>query len=150
MLSIPVLIATILVWGLIYWFTRHSAKSVGKVVWITATLPFIFLALLMVRVVTLPGATLGFEFLAQTDWSRLTDTSVWLAAAGQIFFSLSIGFGMMVAYASMKPKNSEVLGSTLIVLLGDTITSILSAVTVFGTLGFMAQLQGVSVGEVSG
>ena len=63
----------------------------------------------MLRTVSLPGAGLGFDFLTQVDRSRLGDMSVWLAAAGQIFFSLSIGFGMMIAYASMKPQDSDIM-----------------------------------------
>ncbi|USN54491.1 MAG: hypothetical protein H6765_08230 [Candidatus Peribacteria bacterium] len=128
------MVGTLVAWVLIYLFTRKSTHSVGKVVWVTATLPFLLLFILMVRVVTLPGASLGFAFLTQVDWSRITDVSVWIAAAGQIFFSLSIGFGMMVAYASLKPKESEILGSAVIVMLGDTVTSLMSAVAVFGTL----------------
>ncbi len=147
--SMPVLIWIIVTWVLIYLFTRKSATSVGKVVWITATLPFLFLLLLMIRAVTLPGAWLWFEFLTSVDWSRIWDTSVWLAAAGQIFFSLSIWFWMMLTYGAMKQEKSELMWSTFIVLIWDTLTSLLSAVLVFWTLWFMAASQGVGVTEVS-
>jgi SNF family Na+-dependent transporter len=71
----------VVAWVLIYLFTRKSAHSVGKVVWVTATLPFLFLLLLTIRAVTLPGAGEGFSMLTQVDRSRIGDLDVWLAAA---------------------------------------------------------------------
>jgi NSS family neurotransmitter:Na+ symporter len=52
--------------------------------------------LLVVRSVTLPGATTGLETLFTPDWSRIADGDVWVAAYGQIFFSLSIAFAIMI------------------------------------------------------
>jgi SNF family Na+-dependent transporter len=42
----------------------------------------------------------GLGFLWNPDWSALKSGHVWLAAAGQIFFSLSVGFGVILTYAS--------------------------------------------------
>ncbi len=147
--SMPVLLAMIVAWVLIYLFTFKSATSVGKVVRVTATLPFVFLILLVVRAVTLPWASLWFDFLSQVDWSRIGDTTIWLAAAWQIFFSLSIWFGMMLTYGALKKDKSEVMWSAFIVLIWDTITSLLSSILVFGTLWFMATSKGVAVTEIS-
>lgn len=147
--SIPVLLGIVATWILIYFFTRHSASSVWKVVWFSATLPFLFLILLMIRAITLPGAGEWFALLTQVDRSRIGDANVWLAAAWQIFFSLSIWFGMMLTYGALKKDKSELMGSTFIVLIWDTLTSIMSAVLVFGTLWFMANQQGIWVTEVS-
>ena len=147
--ALPVLIALPIVWFLLFLFTRKSATSVGKVVWVTATLPFLTLAILMARAVTLPGANAWFEFLTQVDRSLLSHVDVWLAAAGQLFFSLSVGFGMMITYGALKKDKSEIMGSAFFVILGDTLTSLMSAVLVFGTLWFMAGQQWVAVTQVS-
>src|SRR5690606_32265295 len=55
----------------------------------------VLFGILVVRAVTLDGAELGLDALFTPDWSAITDGSVWVAAYGQIFFSLSIGFGIM-------------------------------------------------------
>lgn len=53
---------------------------------------------------TLPGAAKGLDALFTPDWSRLADPKVWVAAYGQIFFSLSICFGIMITYSSYLKK----------------------------------------------
>jgi len=77
---------------------------------------------LMVRVLTLgaPDPTQpdnnvlnGLGFLWNPDWSKLQEPSVWLAAAGQIFFTLSVGFGVILTYASYLRRNDDVALSGL-------------------------------------
>ena len=55
---------------------------------------------LVVRALILPGAGEGLNALFTPKWSALLDYKVWMAALGQIFFSLSVGFGIMLTYAS--------------------------------------------------
>lgn len=55
----------------------------------------------------------GLAFMWNPDWSRLDDASVWIAACGQIFFSLSVGFGVIVTYSSYLSKNDDVVLSGL-------------------------------------
>lgn len=78
--------------------------------------------ILLVRVLTLGtpvadkpenSVVNGLGFLWNPDWSRLRDANVWLAAAGQIFFSLSAGFGVILTYASYLRKQDDVALSGL-------------------------------------
>ncbi|MFZ5802552.1 MAG: sodium-dependent transporter [Candidatus Omnitrophota bacterium] len=55
----------------------------------------------------------GFGFLWNPDFSRLKDSKVWLAATGQIFFTLSLGFGAVQTYASYLSKKDDVVLSGL-------------------------------------
>ena len=73
------------------------------------TLPILMLliVILVIRGATLPGAVDGLEFLFKPDWGALKDPSVWVAAYGQIFFSLSVGFAIMVSYSSYLPKKKR-------------------------------------------
>jgi neurotransmitter:Na+ symporter, NSS family len=82
----------------------------------------IFMAIIIViRVVTLganpdhPEQTVvnGLGFMWNPDWTQLADAKVWMAACGQIFFSLSVGFGIIVTYASYLKKNDDVVLSGL-------------------------------------
>ncbi len=77
-----------------------------------------FMALvLMVRVLTLEtpqgSAVQGLNFLWTPDWSQLFNPKIWLAAAGQVFFTLSLGFGAIVTYASYLGKNDDLVLSGL-------------------------------------
>jgi len=147
-ISIPVLIWTLVSWILIYLFTFKSTKSVWKVVLVTATVPFITLFILALRGITLPGAEQGLAYLFHIDWSKFFSIDTWKAAAGQIFFTLSLAMGIMIAYGALKKRDSEIVQSVVLVALGNTLISFLSAFAVFGTLGYLALQQWVPVDKV--
>ncbi|WP_372898813.1 sodium-dependent transporter [Stieleria sp.] len=69
----------------------------------------------LVRVLTLPAdkVNAGLGFMWNPDFSALLDSKTWLAASGQIFFSLSVGFGVIVNYASYLKKKDDVVLSGL-------------------------------------
>ena len=98
---------------------------------------------------TLPGATKGLDALFTPNWSKLAEPGVWVAAYGQIFFSLSICFGIMITYSSyLKPKSD--LGSTgLVVGFANSSFEVLAGIGVFAALGFMAASQGKEVSNVA-
>ncbi len=147
-ISWPVFWGTLLAWILIYAFTYKSADSVGKVVMITATFPFLTLLILAIRWATLPWAEQWLVYLTTIDWAKLTDLKIWTAAAWQIFFTLSIAMGIMIAYGALKRKDTEIVQSTILVAIWNTIISFLSAIAVFGTLWYMAAKSGEPITEV--
>ena len=115
-------------------------------------MPILFLmaAALVVRVFTLgapvhPDQTplAGMAFLWEPQWSALLNPSVWLAAAGQIFFTLSLGFGAIITYASYLEERDDIALNGLTtasanefaeVILGGSI-AIPAAVVFFGLAG---------------
>jgi neurotransmitter:Na+ symporter, NSS family len=141
-------IGFIISWILIYFSVWKGVKSVSKVVVWTATLPFVILLVLLIRAVTLPGAGNGLSVYLVPVWSSLLDPQLWLAAFSQVFFSLSIAFGMMVAYGSYNKPGTEITKSAIMIAVGNFLVSFMAGFAVFGTLGFMANQQGVPVTEV--
>ena len=97
---------------------------------------------------TLPGALEGLSYYLVPDWSKLLDINVWAAAYGQIFFSLSILFSIMVAYGSYLGKDAEVTKDAMIIGLADAGISFLSGFAAFGTLGYLAQISGTPIAEM--
>jgi len=69
--------------------------------------------IILVRVLTLPNITSGLGFMWNPDWPALKDPQVWLAAAGQIFFSLSVGFGLILCYSSYLRRDDDVVLTSL-------------------------------------
>ena len=69
--------------------------------------------IILVRVLTLPNITSGLGFMWNPKWESLGDPKVWLAASGQIFFSLSVGFGLILCYASYLRENDDVVLTSL-------------------------------------
>ena len=144
----PILISLLISWILIVGSIWKGAKTVSKVVYFTVILPWLLLLVFVVRGVTLPGAIDGLIFYLKPDFLKLINPSVWIAAYGQVFYSLSIGFGIMIAYASFLPKDSDIINSSLIIALSDSATAFIGGFAVFGSLGYFAQLSGKAVEEV--
>ena len=136
----PLLLGLFLTWVVIYFIVFKGVKNVGKVVLITVPLPWLILVVLFFRGITLDGAMTGLAYYLNPNWELLKDPQVWLAAYGQIFFSLSVGFGVMIAYASFMPKKSDVTNNAFIISLSNCGTSFLAGFAVFSTLGYMAKV----------
>ncbi|WP_345241857.1 sodium-dependent transporter [Pontibacillus salipaludis] len=91
----------------------------------------VLLVLLAAYSVTLEGAVEGLKFLFQPNWSILEDPSVYLAALGQAFFSLSLGMGGMLTYGSYLSKDESLPSATLGIGLMDTFFAIIAGVVIF-------------------
>ncbi|PKY70410.1 sodium-dependent transporter [Brevibacterium ravenspurgense] len=104
---------------------------------------------LVIRALTLDGAMTGLDALFKPDFSQIAKPSVWIAAYGQIFFSLSVAFGIMLTYASYLKKRTNLTGSGLVVGLSNSAFEILAGLGVFAALGFMATAAGTEVSEVA-
>jgi len=136
-------------WASVYLIICRGVRRVGKVVMLTVPLPMVVMLVLIVRGVTLPGAGAGIVYYLTPNFQALADPETWIAAYGQIFFSLTIGFGVMIAYASYIPKKSDVSNNAFITSFANCCTSFLAGFAVFSVLGFLAfNRGGVPVGEV--
>ncbi|MDM1284410.1 sodium-dependent transporter [Acinetobacter towneri] len=108
----------------------------------------ILFSILVVQALRLPGAVDGLNAFFTPNWEAMANYKVWLAAFGHIFFSLSVGFGIMLTYSSyLKPK-TNLTGSGLVVALANSSFEILAGIGIFAALGFMAYSAGSSVDEV--
>jgi NSS family neurotransmitter:Na+ symporter len=144
-LRAPVVIGMLISWALIYFCLFRGVKWVSKVVLITVPLPWLMLFILAIRGVTLDGATTGLSFYLNPDWSKLAEANTWRLAFSQVFFSLSLGFAVMLSYASFLHRKSDLNNNAAIIGLGDLATSFIAGIAVFATLGNMAMLINVPV-----
>jgi len=129
-------------WAIIFVIVAHGVKNVGRVVMVTVPLPVLLLLVLLIRGITLEGASEGLVYYLRWDPSALTKPGTWLAAYGQVFFSLSLGFGIMIAYASYVPDRSDLTSNAFITSFMDAGTSFFAGFAVFSTLGYLAYLKG--------
>lgn len=144
-------IGAVLTWLMIFLIIFKGVHNVGKVVMLTVPLPVVLLLILIVRGLTLEGSTEGLIYYLSPRWEMLKDPGVWISAYGQVFFSLSLGFGILIAYASYMPRESDVTNSAFITSLGNCATSFLAGLAVFSVLGYLAFVSGKPVdGVVSG
>lgn len=108
----------------------------------------ILFLIIVIYSITLDGAAQGLNEFFRPDWSQITNGQVWVAAYGQIFFSLSIAFAIMITYSSYLPKKSDITNNAFITGFGNSSFELLAGIGVFSALGFMAAQQGVPVKEV--
>ncbi|XP_072450907.1 sodium- and chloride-dependent neutral and basic amino acid transporter B(0+)-like isoform X4 [Chiloscyllium punctatum] len=126
-------------------------KSSGKVVYFTATFPYLALTVLLIRGLTLEGASKGIEFYigSQSDFSKLTDAQVWKDAATQIFFSIAVSMGGLTALSSYNKFHNNCYADTFIVCVANCATSVYAGFVIFSVLGHMAHVQDKPVSEVA-
>lgn len=101
--------------------------------------------IMVVRALFLDGAMDGLNAFFTPNWGALIDSSVWIAAVSQIFFSLSVAFGIMMTYASYLKKDSNLTGAGLVAGFANSSFEILAGIGVFAALGFMAFGQGTDI-----
>ncbi len=95
--------------GLLSFGVRKGIERVNKI-----TMPILLVMglILVGRVLTIDGIGKGLAFVWNPNLSEITNPTVWLAASGQVFFTMSLGMGIVFCYASyLKPKEDLVLSS---------------------------------------
>jgi SNF family Na+-dependent transporter len=152
--------------GINFWVvSKGLTAGIERLAKIGMPILFAFAAILVIRVLTLDshpeivngvatgqmvGPWQGLDWMYSPDWSALNKPSVWLAAAGQIFFTLSVGMGSLQAYASYLTKKDDIALSGLAtaatnetaeVVLGGSL-AIPAIVTFFGVTGAVAIAKG--------
>ncbi|XP_068431083.1 sodium-dependent neutral amino acid transporter B(0)AT3-like [Clinocottus analis] len=125
-------------WCVVYICFIRGLESMGKVVYVTAILPYLVLTIFLIRALTLPGATAGLVYLFTPDWEILMTPQVWLDAATQIFFSLSVAFGGLIAFSSYNAEKNDCEMDAVLVGVINSATSLYGAIPIFSILGFKA------------
>ncbi|XP_053723568.1 solute carrier family 6 member 22, tandem duplicate 2 [Synchiropus splendidus] len=139
----------LLVWIVCYFSIWKGVKSTGKVVYITATFPYLMLIVLLVRGLTLPGATEGIIYYLYPDPSRLADPQVWMDAGSQIFFSYGVCTGVLTSLGSYNKYQNNCYRDCIYLCLLNSFTSFLAGFAIFSVLGFMSKEQGVDISLVA-
>ncbi|PNF22184.1 Sodium- and chloride-dependent GABA transporter ine [Cryptotermes secundus] len=138
----------ILAWILVYFSIWKSVKSSGKVLYFTATFPYLLILAFLAHSLTLDGSDVGLKYFFKPQWELLGDSKVWVNAAAQNFNSLGIAFGSVMSFSSYNRFNNQILFDTLAVSTINGFTSILVGIFAFATIGNIASEQGTPIESV--
>ncbi|KAJ3605850.1 hypothetical protein NHX12_027893 [Muraenolepis orangiensis] len=144
-----ILLCAVAVWVTCYFCIWKGVRSTGKVVYFTATFPYVMLLILLIRGLTLPGALNGVRFYLLPEPSRLMDPQVWMDAGSQIFFSFSVGVGTLTVLGSYNTYYNNCYRDCLWLCLLNSCTSVVAGFAVFSVLGFMAEVQNTPIEQVA-
>ena len=105
-------------------------KGIERACKVMMPLLFLIMLVLIARAVTLPGALQGLNFYLRPDFSKLTWPAL-LDALSQGFFSLSLGMGIMITYASYIRDGEHLPSSVAYVVFYDSLAAFLAGLVIF-------------------
>ena len=124
-------------------------EGIGRIAKIFMPILVVLFIIIVIYSLFLTGAAKGLDALFTPSWSALSDPGVWIAAYGQIFFSLSVAFGIMLTYSSYLKPRTNLTGTGLVTGFANSGFELLAGIGVFAALGYLATQQGVEVSEVA-
>ena len=147
---VPFVAIAMLVGWVIMWVISHTdlEKGLGRVSKVLVPLLFAIMIFIVLFSLTLPGAGIGLAELYNPDWSLLGDFNIWMAAFGQMIFSLSLGMSIAFTYASYTKDDSDLVSNALWVTVANCGFENFAAIGVFSILGYMSLQSGVAVPDL--
>eukprot|EP00795_Rhopilema_esculentum_P000985 gene985-10758_t len=142
-LNSKLVVCLVVAWVVTYLCVVKGIQSSGKVVYFTAVFPYVVLIIFFFRGVSLEGAGNGIRKFFEPDFSLLKDPQIWMDAATQMFFTLSLGFGALIAFASYMPERNNCIRDAYTVVFINCGTSLFAGIVVFSILGYREHKTGI-------
>ena len=147
---IPLIAVAMLVGWVIIWFISHRdlEEGLGRVSKVLVPLLFVIMVVIVGFSLTLPGASIGLSELFHPNWALLGNFEIWMAAFGQIVFSLSLGMSIAFTYASYTKDDADLITNTISIALANSLFENFAALGVFSILGYMSLQSGTAVADL--
>lgn len=144
-ISIPIFISTIAV-AIVTWFVlaRNVRDGIERICSIFMPLLVVIMTVFAGMVAFLPGGIDGWFYYLTPDFTKLFDPSLWRDIFGQLFFSLSLGLGIIVGYSRHSGQTINIPRAMMCVALGDFVVSFISGAAIFGCLAHISHVQQIS------
>lgn len=141
----PLAICLFVAWLLVFLCVFHGIKTSGKIVYFTATFPYVVIFILLGFGLSLEGSGDGIAYFLSPSFSKLGEIEVWQQAASQVFYSVAPGWGGFLTFASYNRFRHNVYRDAIVVPCINCFTSLLAGCAVFSIVGFMAKVTGSDI-----
>ncbi len=147
--NLNIFIGLLIVWFITGLVIIKGIKTLGKFNTFLLPLSFLILLILLLRGITLKGSIQGVEKFFTPDFKKLLSFNVWVEAFSQIFYTLSLGFGILIAYASYRDEKTDIANNAKITGFTNSLVEFVAGITVFSTVGFLAFSNNVPIDSLS-
>ncbi|XP_030596802.1 sodium-dependent neutral amino acid transporter B(0)AT1-like [Archocentrus centrarchus] len=134
----PIVICLLTAWTVICICYIRGISTSGKAVYVTALLPYVVLAIFLIRGLTLEGAMNGVKYLFTPDVDELMNPTTWLDAGAQVFYAFSLAWGGLISFSSYNPVHNNCMQDAVILTIVTGLTSIYAATVTYTVIGFRA------------
>uniref|UniRef100_A0A8C9XB47 Transporter n=1 Tax=Sander lucioperca TaxID=283035 RepID=A0A8C9XB47_SANLU len=134
----PIVLCLLAAWTVMCVCYIRGIGTSGKVLYVTAILPYIVLAIFLIRGLTLKGALSGIKFLFTPDVDELMKPTTWLDAGAQVFYAFSLAWGGLISFSSYNPVHNNCMQDAVILSAITGLTSIYAATVTYTIIGFGA------------
>ncbi|XP_047460103.1 sodium-dependent neutral amino acid transporter B(0)AT1-like isoform X2 [Mugil cephalus] len=134
----PIVVCLLSAWTIIAICCIRGISTSGKAVYITAILPYIVLAIFLIRGLTLKGAFSGLKFLFTPDVDELMKPTTWLDAGAQVFYAFGLAWGGLISFSSYNPVHNNCVQDAVILSVVTGLTSVYAATVTYTIIGFRA------------
>lgn len=147
--SAPIFLSTLIV-GITSWMIlrKKVRDGIEKVCSIFMPMLAIMILIFAIAVFLLPGGSQGWSYYLTPDFSKIWDFNLWCDVFGQLFFSLSLGLGIIVGYARHTNQSTNIGKAMFYVALGDFAVSFTAGAAIFGCLAHISLMQGIPLDQI--
>lgn len=130
--QLHLVICLAIAWVIAFLCVIKGVHSVGKIVYFTATFPYVILTALLIRALTLDGSMEGVKYFITPQFDRLLSASLWGDSSSQIFYSFGLGCGSLVTFASFNKFKNNLHFDAVFVSIVNFLTAVFAGFVVFG------------------
>ncbi|MGK5595288.1 MAG: sodium-dependent transporter [Parachlamydiaceae bacterium] len=132
------------------WFVlaKNVKDGIERVCSIFMPLLALLMAIFAIIVSLLPGGIEGWAYYLKPDFSKLFEANLWRDVFGQLFFSLSLGLGIVVGYSRHTGESINIAKAMKYVVVGDFAVSFISGAAIFGCLAHISHIQNIPFNEI--
>ncbi|KAK5976151.1 hypothetical protein GCK32_000513 [Trichostrongylus colubriformis] len=133
-----IVLALAAAWLLVFAGVCRSTTWMAWATRITATIPYLMLFILLVRGLSLPGASVGLTFLFTSALGSISSLDMWSAAAQQVLFEIGLGTGALFSIAAYSRFRNNVYRDAALLITINVLTSLLVGMVLFSFLGLLS------------